>query len=503
MKTSDDLWRWIWEEDRVFDEDVLAELFDGLQPGPSPPPPATRSQDVWEWLSTDDPLLEPDPLGEIPPAEPRGAARPPDVPIIVPPPARVPPLPAPAPPLPAPAPPLPAPAPAPALPSPAMDAEPLIATEEPADAVPPLHAESPAPAGEGQMEAPAVEAGRRQRRWGRPVRYLGLVMVAAAAGSVAPQVVPAVLPSGETIGSKVAVVPEQTVLAWTVVDDDRGLAFVALMAAGARPPVVVAVPADVTINLPGQGLGTVREAAVSKNKGPLAVALENLVGVPVDASVTMTVQELAAAVDGIGTMEVADQAMNGGAVLAYLTAPEAAEVLDERFLRWQDVLEGIRDGVAANPAAVTGFPEPLRPVLAAGSPEPMALYGLPVVDLGAGLLRPDEEGLGTLVEDLFVPHAGAEVRIVVLNGVGRPGVGEQVARILVPEGFRLMSTGNANTFGVKTTKIIALSEDDLAAAHRAREHLGVGEVLLAEPTGLADIQIVVGQDFVDAILGGA
>jgi hypothetical protein len=134
----------------------------------------------------------------------------------------------------------------------------------------------------------------------------------------------------------------------------------------------------------------------------------------------------------------------------------------------------------------------------------MALYGLPVVDLGAGLLRPDEEALETLVDDLFVPHAGAEIRIVVLNGVGRPGVGEEVARILVPEGYRLMSTGNANTFGVKVTKIIALSEDDLAAAQRAQGLLGVGEVLMGfQPAGLADVQIVVGQDFVDAHLGGA
>jgi hypothetical protein len=495
MKTSDDLWRWIWEEDRVLDEDVLAELFDGLQPGPSPPPPATRSQDVWEWLSTDDPLLEPDPLGEIPPAEPRGAARPPDVPIIVPPPARVPPLPAPAPPLPAPAPPLPAPAPAPALPSPAMDAEPLIATEEPADAVPPLHAESPAPAGEGQMEAPAVEAGRRQRRWGRPVRYLGLVMVAAAAGSVAPQVVPAVLPSGETIGSKVAVVPEQTVLAWTVVDDDRGLAFVALMAAGARPPVVVAVPADVTINLPGQGLGTVREAAVSKNKGPLAVALENLVGVPVDASVTMTVQELAAAVDGIGTMEVADQAMNGGAVLAYLTAPEAAEVLDERFLRWQDVLDGLLDAVEARGDVAGSFPAPLGSVLAASSPERADLLALPVVELGAGLLRPDEGGIGDLVDDRFIPQPGDVIRLVVLNGVGEPGIGEDVARILIPNGFRLVSSENANSFDYKVTKIIASSEEDLPAAERARQLLGVGQILLGAQPQLSDVIVVIGRDF--------
>jgi hypothetical protein len=72
-------------------------------------------------------------------------------------------------------------------------------------------------------------------------------------------------------------------------------------------------------------------------------------------------------------------------------------------------------------------------------------------------LRAQREGLAALVKERFVPHAGDEVRIVVLNGVGRPGVGEEVARILVPEGYRLMSTGNANTFDVKVTKIISSS----------------------------------------------
>jgi hypothetical protein len=295
------------------------------------------------------------------------------------------------------------------------------------------------------------------------------------------------------------------VVAWTVrLEEAPEATFVAILASEVKPPVIVAVPADVTINVPGQGLGTVGEAAAGGDVGLVGVALENLVGVRMDGSVDSTTAELQAAVDALGTIEVADQVMAGAQVVEYLTAQDPGALPDERFLRWQDVLEGIRDGVAANPAAVAGFPEPLRPILAAGSPDPMALYALPVVDLGAGLLRPDAKGLDALVKDVFVPYAGDEVRIVVLNGVGRPGVGEEVARILVPEGYQLVATGNANTFEVKTTKIISLSESDLSAAQRARDLLGVGQVLMAEPTGLADLQIVVGQDFVAAHhLGGA
>jgi LytR cell envelope-related transcriptional attenuator len=491
VKTYDDLWRWIWEDDRVFDDEVLADLFDGSPTSPPPPSSAIRTEDVWEWLSREDPLLEADPLGEIPTAGPGRAASPSADPTALPLPA-----PAAAPPLP-PAPPLPAPAPPP--PAPAVDAEPpIVAEEPPPDTVRPVPVEAPrgpAPALQDQTEAPAMELRRRERAWGRPVRYLSLVLVAAAVGAVAPQVLPAVLRSADTIGSKVAAVPEQTVVAWSVVDDDRGLAFVALMAAGARPPVAVAVPAEVTINLPGQGLGTVREAAVSGKKGPLAVALENLIGVPVDASVTMTAQDLAVAVDAAGTIEVADQAMNGGAVLAYLTAPEAAEIPDERFLRWQDVLDGLLDAVEARGDVAGSFQEPLSSVLTASSPERADLLALPVVELGAGLTRPDEKGIGELVDDRFIPQPGDVIRLVVLNGVGEPGIGEDVARILIPNGFRLVSSENANRFDYKVTKIIASSEEDLPAAERARDLLGVGQILLGAQPQLSDVIVVVGRDF--------
>jgi hypothetical protein len=339
-------------------------------------------------------------------------------------------------------------------------------------------------------------------RWGR---FAAFLVVAAVVGAVAPRVVPAVLPGAGDGGAPGGPPPDQLVVAWTVrLEEAPGATFVAILASGVKPPVIVAVPADVTINVPGQGIGTVGEAAAGGDVGLVSVALENLIGVRMDGSVDSTTAELQAAVDALGTIEVADEPMAGAQVIQYLTTLQPGALPDERFLRWQDVLQGIREGVAANPAAVAGFPEPLRPVLASGSPEPMALYALPVVDLGAGLLRPDEKGLETLVDDLFIPHAGDEVRIVVLNGVGRPGVGEEVARILVPEGYRLMSTTNADSFGYKETKIIAHSEDDRAAAERARGLLGVGRVFMGfQPAGLADLTIVVGQDFVAAHhLGG-
>lgn len=460
MKTSDELWRWIWEEDddlRV--GDVLRELL-GPEGSPEPrpaglePPPTVTSEGVWEWVASDEDLIDRELLDldpGPPPEEVETAA------------------------------------------AVEVDQRP-DEPEEPEEVV-----------GAEEEEVPA-EAGRRRRvTWARWGRFGALLAVVAAVGMVAPRVVPAIIP-GATEGTTIAPPPEQLVVAWTVrIEETPDATFVAILASGAKPPVALAVPADVTINVPGQGIGTVGEAAAGGDVGLVAVALENLLGIRVDASVDSPTAELQAALDALGTVEVADQPLGGAQVVQYLTTLEPGALPDERFLRWQDVLDGILQGVAANPGAVAGFPEVLRPVLAAGTPQAADLYALPVVDLGAGLLRPDEKALDELVDDRFVRPVADEVRVVVLNGVGRPGVGEEVARILVPEGYRLMSTGNANTFDLKATRIISSSQADLPAAERARALLGVGQVLLGfQPAGLADVTVVVGQDFVTAHhLGGA
>jgi hypothetical protein len=97
---------------------------------------------------------------------------------------------------------------------------------------------------------------------------------------------------------------------------------------------------------------------------------------------------------------------------------------------------------------------------------------IPVVELGAGLLRPDVKG--QLVAERFVPVGGDAIRLVVLNGVGEPGIGEEVARILIPDGFRLMSSENANRFDYDVTKIVAATEDDIPSAQRGQGAPGFG-----------------------------
>jgi hypothetical protein len=89
---------------------------------------------------------------------------------------------------------------------------------------------------------------------------------------------------------------------------------------------------------------------------------------------------------------------------------------------------------------------------------------------------------------------GDAIRLVVLNGVGEPGIGEEVGRILIPSGFRLMSSENANRFDFEVTKIVAATDEDIPSAQRAHELLGAGRSCSA-PAQPADMIVVVGRDF--------
>jgi polyisoprenyl-teichoic acid--peptidoglycan teichoic acid transferase len=94
-----------------------------------------------------------------------------------------------------------------------------------------------------------------------------------------------------------------------------------------------------------------------------------------------------------------------------------------------------------------------------------------------------------------------DVRVQILNGNGVPGIGQDVARKLVGQGFRLILSGNAQRLDYRKTLVITYenSEQGIALAERARDLIGVGEVQVsAQEQGIVDLTIVVGKDYLRA-----
>jgi hypothetical protein len=348
------------------------------------------------------------------------------------------------------------------------------------------------------LPKPHLPRAMARRHWqGWSVRSLivtGLIVVAIFVGAVVPQVLPKSTTGEQRAGS----VPSgtQRVVAWSVSDGDGPEAtYLAVVAAGGPPPVALAIPGHATISVPGQGLATAGEVAVEGDGDLIRLAMSNLLGVTVDVAVATSMFDLRKVVDGIGGIELLGEVMDGRDAARYLTRGPVGE---ERFLRWQDVLEKLLPAAADRTEGLAGLPARLTSILDRAASAGAEVVPLPVLDLGGGLYRPDVDAVERLVAEGFEDGRTLEqeVLLVVLNGVGVPGIGEGVAEILVPEGFRLVASSNANTFGLEETRIIASSQDDLGAARRARDLLGVGQVQVGnQSAGLADVTVVVGRDF--------
>ena len=131
---------------------------------------------------------------------------------------------------------------------------------------------------------------------------------------------------------------------------------------------------------------------------------------------------------------------------------------------------------------------------------------LPVAPVGAGdevVYQVDERGAALATDLLGAGDATDDavadgVRLEVLNGNGRVGVGAEVAELLVPLGHQIVITGNAENFDQRETLVTVRSDDQelLAAAQEIVNTLGVGRVTISSiPSTTVDITIVVGADW--------
>jgi hypothetical protein len=305
---------------------------------------------------------------------------------------------------------------------------------------------------------------------------------------------------------------EQQVVVWSVWDErPGGPSFVSVLASGGRlDPVFLAIPPKTVVSVPGRGYEAIGNTAAVGQPEAVAAAVENILGVRVDASTGMPLASLAPLVDRIGGIEVEDPEdfgvqdprLNGEQTVEYLRARDAGSGEpgeDTRFIRWLEVTTAIVTKAHEKPAVLQEIPQAHRSVFVAAGSGRTEVFDLPVEAIGAGLARPDAEDVADLVRDYFVRTAKTDrvVRIVVMNGNGRPGTGQTVARLLVPSGFRLLSSGNTPKFNVETTRVVAGSEEFLDEAYLAQRLLGVGEVFVVErqASNVADISIVVGKDF--------
>jgi hypothetical protein len=181
--------------------------------------------------------------------------------------------------------------------------------------------------------------------------------------------------------------------------------------------------------------------------------------------------------------------MTGEQVAAYVGAP-GADSAD----RWAAVLEALlaQETSLARVRAASGDKDAADAIWSAARG---AAVEVPVTETLAGtVIIPAQPELDTQIGDLF--GTPSPTPALVQNGSGMPGVGEDVAALIIPEGFRIVLSTNAESFDHERTEVVAIGPEHRDAARVVHGALGVGVVRVAQvPSGLADVTIVVGKDF--------
>ncbi|MGZ4676293.1 MAG: LytR C-terminal domain-containing protein [Acidimicrobiia bacterium] len=282
---------------------------------------------------------------------------------------------------------------------------------------------------------------------------------------------------------------------------------------------VVMAPVATQLDVPSQGVATLRAIPVDDGGALLTTNVENLLGVRIAHTLVLDDAALTAAlgpaapvpVDLSDAVEFADrparyrpgsQAVSAAQASELIGAPQSVDELD-RLVTVAAVMTGWMDRLK-DPAiarATLGVQPALEPLIrAAGAPD-RRIETVPVDSITTGGGERFNVQLGELeklVTRVF-PHArlGSEgrPRTEILNGTGSLGVAAAVADKVVPAGARVTLTDNLPGFGATSTQVIYYNDQWRVPAQRLLDAMGCGSLRKAgQDIGIVDVTIVVGSD---------
>lgn len=340
------------------------------------------------------------------------------------------------------------------------------------------------------------------------VAAVGWIVVGSLADDGSPG--SATVPADDRVA---AVAPPSLVV---LVDGD-GLVYGVTILAPASSAIVHVAPGTM-VEVPSIGLASLREASGNGGAELLQQSLENLLGLRFESVFTWDPASLTSIVEPVGdlTVDVSEPVEertptgrvtviipSGRQTLAPADVPRFLEAVGsgtslERLVRhqafWDAYLAALSNisPPGAVPDAVTAL------VRTDVRHQVLPVEAVSGISGDEELFRVHDDDLVALVERLFPGAApgGERIRVRILNGVGAPGVAQQVQPLLVDVGGEVTLSGNADRFDYAVTQVVYYDDDQLDAATAIRDALGVGEVVKSlTPLDVVDVTIVVGADF--------
>ena len=306
--------------------------------------------------------------------------------------------------------------------------------------------------------------------------------------------------SDRSVGSAT---PSELLVLQVVGTDDPLLALVGARVDD-RSPAFFSIPFDLSLTLPGQGDVVAPEVA-GLGSETVRIAVSNTFGAWAEHVAVLDLEGLADVVDRTGGLRVrvpglyVTDAGNLGPGIERLSGEQVVTLLQLEVeggeARWASVVQALLQRPVrldqedlAESDGLTGVRRVLRGARGA------AVAAFPTTSVAGSVTVPLQPDLDQAVARRF--GFGTPVPVIVQNGSGAPGLGQDVAAVLLPLGFRVVISQNANEFGYERTRVIANSDGALADARAIRRALGVGRVGVSQvPSGLGDITIIVGEDF--------
>jgi hypothetical protein len=340
----------------------------------------------------------------------------------------------------------------------------------------------------------------------------------------------------------VAAAPHMSTVLVALESGSNSLVGANLIASEGSKTQEILLPGGLLVDVPGQGSVTLAQSPAS---GPTAAAaaIENALQVRIDSTWTLTPATIAALVNAEGGVDVTLTAdilptdgsanigigagnshLNGAQAAALAQALGATEPEVSRLARQQILLAAILTKLPANPTQLAALipadqlngtltPASLATVLesvrstvvngSAGS----TVIPTQTIDSGSGTpaYGLDEDATATLVANSLAPAqlpvpAGGRAHVLVQNGVGTPGLGDDARAQLVARGYIFRTGGNTTSFGTGPSVVLIpdATAPSRALGSRIAQLLGLPATAVqldSNPTTVADAVVILGSDY--------
>lgn len=301
---------------------------------------------------------------------------------------------------------------------------------------------------------------------------------------------------------------------------------------------VVLIQPQVIANVLGVATGDFSHTLVTGGVNGSRNALSDLMGVTIDGSWVVSEAAMARLVDSVGGVQVnvdavvqhgrqillnpGQQRLGGASAVAFATYLAPGEQEQTRLTRLQAVFDAVITHLPADTASLLGslgsgsvttqstaiVADILQKLGKDDAKNNVQYQSLPVtkVDVDENQrFRIDADADKQLVDNLLaqsIPPGARKSgnRVLVLNGVGTPGLSDKVRAKLVSKGFVFIGRGNAPHFGFTKTLVLvpAATQQSVDVGQSVARALGVSisQVQTTDEIGtIADVVVIVGSDF--------